>query len=423
MKNIIAAILFSFTLPSIVLSQETWVEQNSGVSSPLTSVSAAGTNTGWVCGFNGMVLRTTNGGNNWLYASGSGMPASCQLTNIFAIDNLTAIASGNQGTTSRVFRTSNGGSSWTEVFSQPDGYIETVWMKDAQNGFMQGDAVNKRWSLWKTTNGGVNWDSSGLYLSNTFTDEYGWNNSMYVFNNNIWFGTTNYKIHYSSNYGASWTSQSSRNITVFSICMNPPTYTTGYACGPEVMRTTNGGMNWADVTAPGTGFYGGITASQTSVYYARGNNIYVSTNSGSTWSIQYTAPAGNYRHISERSVNGNNFTQCWAVRDNGGISRWQLPVSVETNSESVPDKFELLQNYPNPFNPKTNFEFRIVNFGFVTLKVFDLLGKEVTTLVNEEMKPGSYERTFNAEGLASGMYLYRLQSGTKTQLKKLLLMK
>ena len=96
---------------------------------------------------------------------------------------------------------------------------------------------------------------------------------------------------------------------------------------------------------------------------------------------------------------------------------------MEDISAGLPGRFELLQNYPNPFNPSTKISFKLQVSGFTTLKVFDLLGREVRTLVNEEMKAGSYETTFDARGLASGVYFYRLQVGDFTDTKKLLLFK
>ncbi len=99
------------------------------------------------------------------------------------------------------------------------------------------------------------------------------------------------------------------------------------------------------------------------------------------------------------------------------------PTGVENISEEIPEQFSLEQNYPNPFNPTTNFGFRIVNFGLVTLKVFDVLGREVETLINESLLPGSYETTFDATGLASGVYIYRLTSGNRSLSRKLLITK
>ena len=85
--------------------------------------------------------------------------------------------------------------------------------------------------------------------------------------------------------------------------------------------------------------------------------------------------------------------------------------------------FRLHQNYPNPFNPNTTIMFDISGQALVTLKVFDVLGREVSTLVNEEMKMGSYARVLHGDNLASGVYLYRLQAGTFTETKKLLLLR
>jgi hypothetical protein len=99
-------------------------------------------------------------------------------------------------------------------------------------------------------------------------------------------------------------------------------------------------------------------------------------------------------------------------------------------SGSVPKELVLLQNYPNPFNPTTTIEFsfesatgRTGEPTRVTLKVYDVLGREVRTLVNEELKPGNYEVTFDAAGLASGVYIYRLTTPTFSQTKAMVVIK
>jgi uncharacterized delta-60 repeat protein len=96
---------------------------------------------------------------------------------------------------------------------------------------------------------------------------------------------------------------------------------------------------------------------------------------------------------------------------------------VEEEYENSLKSFRLEQNYPNPFNPTTNFEFRIASFGFVSLKVFDVLGKEVATLVNEEKPAGNYKIAFDASGLSSGVYFYKLQSGNFVESKKMILLR
>lgn len=90
---------------------------------------------------------------------------------------------------------------------------------------------------------------------------------------------------------------------------------------------------------------------------------------------------------------------------------------------AVPTKYELAQNFPNPFNPSTTIHYQVPADGFITLKVFDLLGREVATLVNEEQKADYYKVTFDASRLASGVYFYRLQAGEFTAVKRLMVLK
>jgi hypothetical protein len=96
--------------------------------------------------------------------------------------------------------------------------------------------------------------------------------------------------------------------------------------------------------------------------------------------------------------------------------------SVERIS-SVPEKFVLHQNYPNPFNPATKIEFTLENAGFTVLKIYDMLGREVAALVNENLLPGSYKTTFDASGLPTGVYVYRLTSGRLVETKKMALVR
>jgi len=86
-------------------------------------------------------------------------------------------------------------------------------------------------------------------------------------------------------------------------------------------------------------------------------------------------------------------------------------------------EFRLEQNYPNPFNPKTNIGFRIPDFRFVSLKVYDILGINVATLMNEYLSAGEYAVEFNASELSSGIYFYQLKAGNYLETKKMLLLK
>ncbi|MBK8552561.1 MAG: T9SS type A sorting domain-containing protein [Ignavibacteria bacterium] len=117
-----------------------------------------------------------------------------------------------------------------------------------------------------------------------------------------------------------------------------------------------------------------------------------------------------YYYISATSNSGRTSTK--PLTAPSGYIKFAIdnPTSVIQNN-SAPGNFSLSQNYPNPFNPVTKLEFRISDYGFVSLKVYDVLGNEVRTLVNEKKSAGSYTITFDGSNLSSGIYFYKLTAG------------
>ncbi len=101
----------------------------------------------------------------------------------------------------------------------------------------------------------------------------------------------------------------------------------------------------------------------------------------------------------------------------------QTPSGVTQVSEEIPGEFSLEQNYPNPFNPTTSIGLRIADFGFVSLKVYDITGKVVAVLLNREMNAGVYSIDFDAGNIGSGIYFYRMESGDFSATKKMILVK
>ena len=97
--------------------------------------------------------------------------------------------------------------------------------------------------------------------------------------------------------------------------------------------------------------------------------------------------------------------------------------SVNNDYNKIPKEYKLSQNFPNPFNPSTRIYYSLPKSNMVTIKIFDILGKEVKTLVNEYQNAGNYYVEFNADGIASGIYFYRLQSGDYVSIKKMILLK
>jgi hypothetical protein len=117
---------------------------------------------------------------------------------------------------------------------------------------------------------------------------------------------------------------------------------------------------------------------------------------------------------------------------NGVLFGDTLLTSIMPLNSEIPDKYSLSQNYPNPFNPVTKILFEIPSaegygfsrgVGLTTLRIYDIAGREVETLVNQAMQPGVYEVTFDARGLSSGIYFYRLEAGNYTETKRMVLLK
>jgi hypothetical protein len=196
-----------------------------------------------------------------------------------------------------------------------------------------------------------------------------------------------------------------------------------------IYRSTNRGVTWQQSNSGfvDTLVYALAKNRDNHIFAGTRSGVYRTTNSGLNWVAVGTGLQG----LSIRGLfvdtQGFGFAATWG----GGVYRTLgTTVSAENTSTLVPNTVVLNQNYPNPFNPTTTISFSIPaspaggpHSSFVTLKVYDVLGREVATLVNEEMKPGRYERKFDGSGLASGVYLCRLQAVDFTQTKKLLLTK
>jgi hypothetical protein len=119
------------------------------------------------------------------------------------------------------------------------------------------------------------------------------------------------------------------------------------------------------------------------------------------------------------SLVANQYYQDFSKRltDAGGT------LDINRIGNEVPALYSLEQNYPNPFNPKTNIRYSIPENSFVTLKIFDLLGREIKTLVNQNQISGKYSITFDMSGYASGLYLYKIQAGNFSDTRKMILIK
>jgi hypothetical protein len=193
-------------------------------------------------------------------------------------------------------------------------------------------------------------------------------------------------------------------------------------CVGDVYHSTNNGASWTEIdsgltdagvialTAIGTNLFAGTS----------GGGVFLTTNNGAIW----TEVNGGLMNIDVRSlaISGTNLL---AGTYGGGI--WRRPLSemvtgVE-NKTDLPEHYSIDQNYPNPFNPTTTIRYSLPHTSFVTLSVYNTLGQRVAQLVNEQQQAGYHEAVFRGDGLASGVYFYRLDAGSFTSVKKLILLK
>jgi len=201
-----------------------------------------------------------------------------------------------------------------------------------------------------------------------------------------------------------------------------------------IFKSTNGGNSWTNISPALGGFKSRVIEinpnNDDDIFIGTNHGIWESKNAGISWdSLNFSGLKSFLINDIAISFNGDIF-----IAETGGSVQYipGLITSIEDSKINIPNHFELEQNYPNPFNPSTTISYSISSAGtssgfFVQLKVYDVLGKEVATLVNEEKSAGSYQIKFNAKSLSSGIYFYRLSAKSITtkffQTKKMLLLK
>ena len=225
------------------------------------------------------------------------------------------------------------------------------------------------------------------------------------------------------------------------------TYLSLHQLNTPVIDIHNSGCDQTDLTLPiweyGHNQDGGISI--TGGYVYRGANaqeiygkyIYSDYGSKKIWALSYDGSNA----TNELLFNSTHVVTTFGVDENnelyfndygtGKLYKIKGTPSTDVAENKIPDNFQLMQNYPNPFNPSTIIKFSVpyvetlhaTSLQFVTLKIFDLLGREITTLVDKNLSPGFHEIKFNAKDLSSGIYFYTLTTNHFTKTKKMLLIK
>jgi photosystem II stability/assembly factor-like uncharacterized protein len=395
----------------------------------LSAIDFSDNNNAWVTGWSGTILMTNNAGLNWFnQMSGTSQP----LRAVQCIDTNTVFCSGMNA----ILKTTDSGNNW---ISQNTGltvwrYLNSISFINENEGWIVGDEG----TLLKTTDGGLTWIQYPFSLSENLSQVY------FSSRDTGWVTVDPYpfpssgKIFRTTNGGNSWVRQNNFTVngllSLFFLDKN-----TGWIGGRNgtLIKTTDGGENWIKILEyefDGYDLYdlhfvsanvGCAVGTYTGFFPNTYGNIFKTNDGGDNWIEQLTPLVSNALtacYFLDQNIG-------WAVGEYGTI--WETTnggvtfVEEEENNSTQPKEFLLQQNYPNPFNPSTTIQYTISNKQFVTLKVYDLLGREVATLVNEEKAAGSYGIEFGVKSLelCSGIYFYKLQAGDFVETKKMILLK
>jgi len=326
-----------------------WIEKQSNTIQNLNEVTFADENTGYVCGDTGTVLKTTDGGDSWI--------------------------------------SNNPGVSFN---------LRSIDFSDINTGF----CVGKFNQILKTTNGGINWNATTIM---PYDEPF----AIKLYNSEIAYISSEIRVYKTTNGGLNWISLIAGGFDL-SLPDSIICYTS-FGSG-RILATTNGGLNWMIQST-------GVSENLNAVYFIDKNNGYSAgdggavtktTNGGTTWIPQTRLTNNNLKSVFFTDADNGYITGDFGTlikTTNGGL------VFISSNSETTPEDFALYQNYPNPFNSSTVIRYEINRPGNVELKLYDITGKLVSTLVNEVQERGSYSVLFSPERnemqLQSGFFFMR----------------
>ena len=342
------------------------------------------TNTNYILGEtqnNGM-MRSVNNGAGWSNAASGLTGNGAWVAPIVAHPDSAGVF---YTARTQVFKTTNIGATWTAISSGTNGAtISQMAISKSDPKIM---FVTIGASVFKSTDGGYNFVSSGSGVPN-------------------------------------------KTITSISIQPNEPKYAiltqSGFG-GTKIHRTTNGGTNWFSINGDlpdspindGLIYYPGYATNV--ILAATDVGVFMTNNNGTKWTeLADGLPNTVAIHLDYNQASGKIRI---GTHGRGVFELSGQLIGITNYNSGVPEKFYLKQNYPNPFNPTTRVSFGVVKSGFVNLKVYDALGREVANLVNENLKSGNYEVTFRGDNLSSGMYFYKLSVNDFTETKRMMLIK
>ena len=445
-----------------------WSAVNNGLTtSRVQALAVSGTNL-FAGTYGGGVFRSTDNGASW-NTSNNGVTNPYVLA--FAVSDTNIFAATEAAS---VFRSTNNGSNW----SLANNGIPSINIFSLAVSGTNLFAGTNGGGVYISTNNGLNWSTVNNGLTNTFIL------SLAVSGTNLFAGTYGGGVFRSTDNGSNWTAANNGGLTgaiIRSFAVVGTNLFAGASSGVGVFHSTDNGLSWNSISTglPVTNFLSlavkgdnlfaatesiglwkrsldGIIPVELVSFTANINGNIINLNwststetnnsgfdierrqilntqpavSNEEWeTISFitghgtTTETHSYSFIDKNLISGKYIYRLKQI-DLDGTFEYSNEVEVTI---MVPEKFELSQNYPNPFNPSTKIRYSIPNVGSglaqTVLKVYDVLGNEVATLVNEEKPAGNYEVDFNASQLSSGIYFYKLQAGSFVETRKMTLLR
>lgn len=395
-KILLFLFIVLFIFPSFSFSQ--WLNLNSPHFSELA---VSGNN---ILGIeeNSGVHISTNDGISWTQTS---LNVS-GLAKIEAEGPTVFAGTGNIPNTRGVYRSTNAGQNWTYVLPVTEFFPVTALAISGNNIF----AATGR-TIYRSTNNGTNWIQSAVeFYIYTFAINGG----------NIFAGVESTGVYQSTNNGNNWTHTPLDNRDVLTLKIISNNIFAGSETG--VYISTNNGSSWALTGLGANRYIASLIISSVSIFAGTDAGVYLSSDNGKTWTEKNQGMSGKILDNPRLAIFNN-----YLLASNGNSSTYRRSISEIINvtqiNQIIPNEYELMQNYPNPFNPSTNIRFSIPQKSFVTLKIYNLQGKEITALVSEELTSGNYQYSFTASSLPSGTYFYRLETENFSETKSMVLLK
>ncbi|WP_304131413.1 YCF48-related protein [Ignavibacterium album] len=414
MKTLILSTLLCLFISTELIPQ--WIQQNSGTTKRLLSCFFLDANIGWAAGDQGTILKTYDGGNNWFSQS---IPSDYNIHSIVFTDSLSGFAVSykfvGSDRYSQIIKTTNGGANWSVINQYQDFVLTSINFADSGNGI----AVGSDGVILITTDKGNTWYFNGPLFAAWYTSTFSKSKNLF------WIGGNTYGyLLRTTDLGSRWSYiaipiEAPINSIQFTDFFN------GWACSESgiVIKSINSGLDWEVLNLTASVALNDLYFCDKDIGWVIGSagKIFYTPNSGSSWNNQSSYTNDFYCIHMYDSLTG------WVVGSGGIILKTTNGGGGATNVEDQSlelNNFYLYQNYPNPFNPTTKISWQSPVSGWQTIKLYDLMGREIETISDGYFEAGTHSSLYIVNSsLPSGVYYYRLTVGSYSATKKMVYIK